>query len=488
MKPRELQHEAGEQVGSFALERLLGQGASAEVWLVNEQGEMGFTKRQALKILRPPPGDIEGHKKALINEARVCGRLKHRGLVDVYRVGEHEGELYIAMEYVDGPDLNTLLSTLRRRSIPVPARAALEAAIELAEALEHAHTRTDDDGQLLGIVHRDLKPSNVLVEREGTLKISDWGLVKSSLNIESTNRGVVKGTPGYIAPEVWGGTRDFKPTADLFALGAMLFEMVVGERLFRGKNLARIAEQVARRKPDEEAARVRDRCPALEPVMTRMLQRAPQHRYKTAAEFSHALRPIRDRHPAEEGLQAFLVSIREIVDDLGPLASRSTQPPSVEGARPEVPNLAGPTPQPTSKPSGGTAKRAPFTRPAGTASEVAENTDSHPAAEPPETAVQAASVVDDRWPEPGPTRPAGPSLEVGETRLVPPDGIRQVVPSEGVVSARREGAGKPQREARKRPGGAPRRSGPSTGLGVGVALLGLVLLAVGLFAYFNVGV
>ncbi len=267
MHPPPTPHEPGESFGPYVLERLLGRGAAAEVWQATETGDLGFTKRQALKLLQPPPGEMEAQKKALINEARVCGHLKHPGVVDVYRVGEQDGELYIAMEFVDGPDLNTLLVALRERRIVIPLGAAVDAAIDLCEALDYAHHARDGAGQPLDIVHRDLKPSNVLVDRRGILKISDWGLVKSTLNVESTTRGIVKGTPGYIAPEVWGGTRDFRPCADLFAVGAMLYEFVVGERLFRGRNLARIAEQVARRKPEEEAARLGERCPELVPVL-----------------------------------------------------------------------------------------------------------------------------------------------------------------------------------------------------------------------------
>lgn len=463
MNLRECHHHIGEEVGPYRLERLLGQGASAEVWLANEQGELGFTKRQALKLLRPPPGDIEGQKKALINEARVCGRLKHPGLVDVYRVGEHAGELFIAMEYVEGSDLNSLMSALRRRAIPFPVRAGLEAAINLAEALEHAHTRVDDDGQLLGIVHRDLKPSNVLVDRAGTLKISDWGLVKSSLNIESTTRGVVKGTPGYIAPEVWGGTRDFKPTADLFALGAMLYEMIVGERLFRGKNLARIAEQVARRKPDEEAARVRERCPELEVVLTRMLQRAPGRRYSTAEQFSAALRPLRDRYPSGEGITSFLLSVRELIDEWGPIDVRLEHSAAERVAAPVsgTPNLAG-APVPPDAPS-----------PLSSGRERAENassftgTDLFPAVEVDVAAVE--ELVED-----GP-----PALKVDPNRRVGPS-----VGDQGPDVAAKQGAGVAGGR-RRRPLAAPRRSGPSVALGLGVAFLGLVLLGFGLYAYWG---
>ena len=311
-------HAQGEKLGNFELERLLGRGGVAEVWQATETGDMGFRKRQAVKLLRPPPGEMEAQKKALITEARVCGHLKHPGVVDVYRVGEHGGEIYVAMEFVDGPDLNTLLEGLRRRDIEIPVSVCIEMAIDICDALDHAHTAHDDDGVALRIVHRDLKPSNILVDRRGVLKITDWGIVKSAINLESTSRGVVKGTPGYIAPEVWGGTRDFQPSVDLFAVGAMLYEFVVGERLFQGDNLARIAEQVARRGPAEEASGVISRAPVLEEVIEKLLQRVPSKRYQTAEEVADILRAAYVGVDPKTTLKNFLRDIAPLVEELAP--------------------------------------------------------------------------------------------------------------------------------------------------------------------------
>ena len=337
-------HSEGEVLGPYVLERLLGRGAAAEVWQAVETGDLGFRKRQALKLLRPPPGEMEAQKKALINEARVCGHLKHPGVVDVYRVGEHNGVIYIAMEFVDGPDLNTLLEALRRQKIEIPISVCLDMAIEISEALDHAHTARGDDGKALQIIHRDLKPSNILVDRRGLLKISDWGLVKSALNLESTTRGVVKGTPGYIAPEVWGGTRDFRPSVDLFAVGAMLYEFVVGERLFQGRNLARIAEQVARRKPAAEASRVTARCAPLTPIVENLLQRVPGKRFQTAQELSTELRNLRASLGGGERLKDFLRKTEHVVERIAPSVTGTGRIRPAETAPAQEPVSVAPEP------------------------------------------------------------------------------------------------------------------------------------------------
>ena len=141
-------HHSGEQFGSYSLERALGRGAAAEVWLAVEEGDLGFRKRQALKLLRPPPGEMETQKQALINEARVCGHLKHPGVVDVYKVGEQAGEIYIAMEFVDGPDLDSLLKELRSDAIQIPVSVALDMAIERGQKAERDRNQMDLFGAL----------------------------------------------------------------------------------------------------------------------------------------------------------------------------------------------------------------------------------------------------------------------------------------------------------------------------------------------------
>lgn len=460
-------HTPGEEFGPYRLEKPLGRGAAAEVWEVVETGELGFTKRQALKLLQPPPGEMETQKKALINEARVCGHLKHPGVVDVYRVGEESGELFIAMEFVDGPDLNTLLVALRRRGIEIPVGAALDAAIDLAEALDYAHNARDDMGEPLNIVHRDLKPSNVLVDRRGVLKISDWGLVKSTLNIESTTRGIVKGTPGYIAPEVWGGTRDFRPTADLFAVGAMLYEFVVGERLFQGRNLARIAEQVARRKPEKEAERVAERCPELVPVLTRLLQRVPTRRHQTAAELAEEFRTVRENYPGRDSLKRFLREAGDVLDEVAPSRGGSSRLRSMPPP---------PVPVPDETPEGASTDRGPAQL----------------------NPTPGGVKVRSKPAEPVPSAPAQPA--VGATRQMPPNPTPSPEPApvpppaqppaQPPADASSDGeVSKPRRRRKRPPGGRvdparsrPRRRAPPPTVAVLIAVLGALTLLLGFLA------
>jgi serine/threonine-protein kinase len=453
-------HEPGEIFGPYRLERLLGRGAAAEVWLAQERGDMGFTKRQALKLLRPPPQELEAQKRALVNEARVCGWLKHPGIVDVYRVGEFGGELFIAMEYVDGPDLNTLLEGLRKQGTVLPVGVALDMAITLCEALDLAHKSRDDAGVPLQIVHRDLKPSNVLVDRRGLLKVSDWGLVKSTLNVDSTSRGVVKGTPGYIAPEVWGGTRLFRPAVDIFAVGAILWELIVGERLFSGRNLARIAEQVARRKPEEEAARVAELVPALGPVMAAMLQRVPEQRLQDAGELADTLRTIRDGLPDRGTLRSFLRRHEDLVQDLAP---------GTTGGMPAVPGSSSRATESAPTPPRGVSTRliSASPRPMGDAG-ATRSMDPSPGATAASTPPAVASAA---APEPVPPPRNGAEAPAPTAPEESTDGEASMAPS-GPGSSQRP---KKKRRKKKRKGMAGPPIGPIlvAVTGVGLLLLGL---------------
>ncbi len=448
-------HESGQLFGPYRLERLLGRGAAAEVWLVVERGDMGFTKRQALKLLRPPPHELEAQKRALVNEARVCGRLKHPGIVDVYRVGEVEGELFIAMEYVDGPDLNTLLEGLRRAAIRIPPEVALDVGVALCEALDFAHKSTDDDGEPLQIVHRDLKPSNILVDRRGVLKVSDWGLVKSTLNVDSTSRGVVKGTPGYIAPEVWGGTRSFRPTVDIFAVGAILWELIVGERLFSGRNLARIAEQVARRKPEEEAERVAELAPSAATVVAAMLQRVPEQRPQDAGELGEILRGLRDALPERANWKTFVRAHEDVLTELVPQWTGG----SVAAVPPGIPPRAqesAPTP-----PKGVTTKLISGAPPGPVLDPMATRTMA------PELAASAPSVVLVHAPVPAPAPAAdAPNKPAPPASSADPSAPRGTDPS-------RPRKKKKKKKVPVRPAGPPPWSILVAVVGVGLLLLGL---------------
>ncbi|HZU34528.1 MAG TPA: serine/threonine-protein kinase, partial [Gemmataceae bacterium] len=202
-----------------------------------DQGGMGIVYRArqqklgrlvALKMTLAGPHVRPEQRARFVREAEAMARLQHPNIVSIYEVGEHAGRLFFAMELLEGGSLARKLQTTL-----LPAREAAELLRTIARAVQHGHER--------GIVHRDLKPGNILLTGDGTPKISDFGLARLLYDAQrdpptqSTQSGAVLGTASYMAPEQATGAKDVGPHADVYALGAILYEMLTGRPPFRGE-------------------------------------------------------------------------------------------------------------------------------------------------------------------------------------------------------------------------------------------------------------
>jgi len=305
----------GDRIGSFTLQRLLGEGAHAEVWLAIESGAAGFQRRVALKLLKTD--DDEALIGDLLREARVTASLRHPNIVDVFSVGETDAVFWLAMEYIDGGTLRELTSRVKRAQLGYPVSVILDLGIGIARGLSMAHTATDDDGQPLHVVHRDLKPENILLDPVGAPRITDFGVAKVVGERTATKLGAVKGTSRYVPPEIWTGGRDFQPRGDLFALGCVLFELVTLRRLFDGPMQA-ILDQITRRTASAEAKQVSELVPDLGPIVESLLQRDPNARYQSADRVASDLEAVRTRTPSPADLTTFAACVRRCIDDASP--------------------------------------------------------------------------------------------------------------------------------------------------------------------------
>ncbi|MBK9036064.1 MAG: serine/threonine protein kinase [Myxococcales bacterium] len=214
-------------LGPYRLERRLGHGGMAEVWLAVSFGASGFERRVAIKTLLPELAGDADLERALIHEACVSGQLAHRNLVAVLGLGVDAGRYYVVMEYVDGGDLDRLT---RGRALPLPL--ALLVVEELALGLDHVHRAVDARGLPLGLVHRDVSPGNVLVSRAGEVKLGDFGIAKATALADRTG-GLRKGKYAYMSPEQLGG-EPLTGASDQFALAVTLVELATGRRPFDG--------------------------------------------------------------------------------------------------------------------------------------------------------------------------------------------------------------------------------------------------------------
>ncbi len=282
----------GSKLGRYELIQRLGRGAFAEVWKAKEANQHGFQKFVALKILKDE-GQAGQHREALIREARLCANLRHPNIVDVLGVETDAELVFVAMEFVDGGTLEELIQKVERRQLILPRSVVVDIGLGIARAIHRAHHFKDDNGDVHQIIHRDLKPSNILLSRAGLPKVADFGLAKINTEMTATATGKVKGTPAYIAPEIWKGGREFLPTCDLFAVGCMLYEMVMLSRLFDGETVPAVFGQQVYGKPAEEANRLDARFPEMVPIVEALLQRDPDARIQEAAEVIENLNSIR---------------------------------------------------------------------------------------------------------------------------------------------------------------------------------------------------
>jgi serine/threonine-protein kinase len=216
-------------------------------------------------------------------EAEAVARLQHPGIVQIYEVGESEGKPFFSLEFVEGGSLAAKLG-----GVPLPARRAAELLAALAGAMDGAHQK--------GIVHRDLKPANVLLSADGTPKVTDFGLAKRLQGEPGalapgglTQSGAVMGTPSYMAPEQAMGKKDIGPAADVYALGAILYEMLTGRPPCQGAEALDTLMQVVSDEP-VPPSRSNHRVPRdLETICLKCLQKEPKKRYGSARELAEDL-------------------------------------------------------------------------------------------------------------------------------------------------------------------------------------------------------
>jgi serine/threonine-protein kinase len=272
-------------LGPYRLERLLGRGGMAEVYLALKYGASGFERRVALKTLRPEHQGDHVLERLLIEEAKVGARFHHRNLVQVHDLGVDQGRYYVCMDLVDGADLRSLTRPER-----LPPALALHVAEEVAFALEYVHELKDDAGRALGLVHRDVSPGNILLSRMGEVRLADFGIAKATLLADITWGRFRKGKVAYMSPEQLDGG-SLTPQSDQFALGVTLAEMISGRRPFDGPSPLDTMERI-RRAENPDLAGVPRR---VRQVLARCLKRQPSARWKSPAELRQALRRLR-RH------------------------------------------------------------------------------------------------------------------------------------------------------------------------------------------------
>ncbi len=227
-----------EQFGPYLVYEELGSGGMATVHRAEIRSIEGFSKPVALKRLHPHLAHSPETVKAFVREAQLASALHHGNIAQTFELGRAKDTYFIAMEYVPGPTLSQVIRQCQLAAGAIPIRITLGILIQLCDALDYAHNRTDELGKPLGIIHRDVSPSNIVLSNTGIVKLLDFGIAKVSgknqLTDTPANGTTIKGKFDYIAPEYLGGGKlDLR--ADLFALGVIAYELLTGRKLFAGK-------------------------------------------------------------------------------------------------------------------------------------------------------------------------------------------------------------------------------------------------------------
>ena len=230
--PRRSERGSGVRVGRYSVLRRLGSGGMADVYLARAEGEAGFERLVALKVMHDELARSPKFVSHFLDEARLAPRLIHPNIVAVTDLGKEGDSYIIAMEYVDGADLARLVQSAAARAARIPASVALAIVRRVCDGLHFAHTAVDGDGHPLHLVHRDVKSANVFVARNGSVKVGDFGIAKiaGASRTAKTEIGEVKGTAAYMAPEHRTG-QEVDARADVYAVGAICYELVTGREI-----------------------------------------------------------------------------------------------------------------------------------------------------------------------------------------------------------------------------------------------------------------
>jgi len=258
----------------YEIEEKLGDGGMATVF---RGRDTRLNRVVAIKVLHPHHANDINFLQRFSHEAQAAANLRHPSIVDIYDVGQEDRQHFIVMEFVDGPDLKSII--LRKRQLPI--QQVLQIGANIADGLDTAHN--------LGMVHRDVKPQNILVTHDGTAKITDFGIAKSGLSTAQTETGVTFGTADYISPEQAKG-QPATAQSDIYALAVTLYEALTGQLPFTGDSAVAVALQHVSSKPPPIRRHNPNVSPALEQLILRALAKNPNDRPASAREFASLLR------------------------------------------------------------------------------------------------------------------------------------------------------------------------------------------------------
>jgi len=307
----------GVEIGGYILDEPLATGGMGEVYIATDPA---LARRVALKLIRTDLTDTEQMRQRFIIEARSTAAIEHPNVVHIYGVGQIDGMLYIAMQFIDGPSLKDVIN----KEVFLEPQRAVPIVCQVASALAVAHER--------GLVHRDVKPANILLARHGDHEhayLADFGLARVIAASGLTRSGESIGTPAYMSPEQVRGEAGVDGRADVYGLGCVLFEALTGDVPFPRKETHAVYYAHMEAPPPLCSEGNSAVPPAFDGVVTRALAKSPKDRFASASEFEDACRGaliaaagFAGASPAPRGAET-LVLVRQV--DAGPALIHTTE-------------------------------------------------------------------------------------------------------------------------------------------------------------------
>lgn len=272
-------------IGRYELHGVLASGGMARVHFGRVSGAGGFSRPVAIKRLHPQLANDPEFVTMFVDEARLCGRIRHPNVVATLDVVKTDDELFIVMEYIAGETLSKLLRLAAARSVPTSPKIVASIVASVLHGLHAAHHAKDERGRELGIVHRDVSPQNILVGADGAARLLDFGIAKAAGRLQTTRDGQVKGKVGYMPPEQLSGD-PVTPQVDIYAASVVLWEALVGRKLFDGETEAAVFARAVQAVVPTPSSIDRRLGPEVDALVLRGLARAPSERYATAREMA----------------------------------------------------------------------------------------------------------------------------------------------------------------------------------------------------------
>ncbi len=272
----------------FKLTRKIAEGGMGAVYEALQFGDEGFEKQVAIKCIQESLSKDKEFVEMFIGEAKLVANLVHQNIVQIYHLGKSGDMYYIAMEYLDGVNLQEFMNRHYELGQKVPIDLAAFIISRVCRALEHAHRKTDRFGNPLHVVHRDVSPKNIMISTEGVTKLTDFGIAKAQTFMRDQEGDVLMGKAQYMSPE----QAQYLPTdnrSDIFSLGVVMFELLTGQNLFGSDKTSVILENVICREIPKPASINAEIPKELEHLMVKALERNSNKRFQDAGRMGYEL-------------------------------------------------------------------------------------------------------------------------------------------------------------------------------------------------------